>query len=331
MKDHIELSPIKETPNDFEQLEERIKEAFKKSIYIPILKELHNRDLKLKNALDKDDLKGALKSGRVVYSMGGFSGNFNASISRELRQLGATWDGQINSWRVTLSSLPQSYQQLIAVSNQSNKDRMERIKQRLTKISPEEISDKVKSSDVFKKALWKTDTEVAKTLKSITVVPKLNPEDLQKIADEWQNNMELIIKDVAEDEIVKLRAKINDHIISGGRSSGLITEIHKVIQGSYNSSLARAKFIARQETSLMMTKFKETRYLKAGVKEYKWGCVTGTKNHPVRPAHRALQGKIFAWEKPPVTTSLGEPERRNNPGQDYNCRCFALPIVRFNT
>lgn len=329
MKDHIELTPIKETPNDFEKLEDRIKEAFKKSIYLPVLQEFEAKDRKLKNAADDMNLTKALKVGRVVYKHGGFSGTFNASISRELKSLGATWDSHINSFRITLSSLPASYQQLIAQSSQANIDRIERIKERLTKISPEDIADSVKSTDVFKKALWKTDAAIAKTLKAITIVPKLDPEDAQKIADEWQNNMRLIIKDVAEEEISKLRAKINEHVFAGGRSSGLVSQIQKVIQGSYDSSLSRAKFIARQETSLLMTKFKETRYVKAGVKEYKWGCVAGTVNHPVRPAHRKLQGTIHSWDNPPVTTEPGQPERKNNPGQDYNCRCFAMPIVRF--
>lgn len=329
MKDHIELAPIKETPNDFETLEDRIKETFREEIYLPVMRELGISTKTLKNSSDKDDLKKALKSGRVVYSMGGFSGNFNASISRDLKKLGATWDKQISSFRITFSSLPAEYQQLVARSAQENIKRIERIKGILTNISPEEIADSVKSTDVFKKALWKTDTAVAKTLEAITIVPKLTAEDKTKIADEWQNNVRLIIKDVAEEEIVKLRTNIDKHVLGGGRSRGLVSQIQKVIEGSYNSSVARAKFIARQETSLLMTKFKETCYLKAGVNEYKWGCVAGTKNHPVRPAHRRLQGKIFEWAKPPVTTEPGEPERRNNPGQDYNCRCYALPIVRF--
>jgi hypothetical protein len=32
---------------------------------------------------------------------------------------------------------------------------------------------------------------------------------------------------------------------------------------------------------------------KWGVHEYRWSCVAGTKNHPVRLWHKALEGKIF--------------------------------------
>ena len=89
-----------------------------------------------------------------------------------------------------------------------------------------------------------------------------------------------------------------------------------------------------------MAKYKETKYVAAGVPEYRWGCVKMPhqsspqaiyKPGDVRYSHGILEGKIFSWNNPPITTPPGEPERRNNPGQDYNCRCFAIPIVRFKT
>lgn len=36
----------------------------------------------------------------------------------------------------------------------------------------------------------------------------------------------------------------------------------------------------------------------------------------VRPSHAANEGQIFAWDDPPPT---------GNPGEDYNCRCWAEP------
>ncbi len=37
----------------------------------------------------------------------------------------------------------------------------------------------------------------------------------------------------------------------------------------------------------------------------------------VRADHAANNGKIFAWDNPPET---------GNPGDDYNCRCWAGPV-----
>ena len=52
--------------------------------------------------------------------------------------------------------------------------------------------------------------------------------------------------------------------------------------------------------------------------------VVGSPNHPVREMHKALAGKVFSWDDPPITNEKGD---RNNPGQDYGCRCYARPIV----
>ena len=165
------------------------------------------------------------------------------------------------------------------------------------------------------------------SIKNITVGPQLTKEQAARIADEWQTNMKLWVKDFTEKEILKLRKDVKSSVFTGNRYESMVSKIQK----SYGVSANKAKFLARQETSLLMTKFKETRYKDVGVNEYEWRCVAGSKNHPVRPAHKKLEGLRFSWDNPPITTAPGEPVRRNNPGQDYNCRCFAKPIVRFKT
>jgi SPP1 gp7 family putative phage head morphogenesis protein len=41
----------------------------------------------------------------------------------------------------------------------------------------------------------------------------------------------------------------------------------------------------------------------------------------VRPAHRANNGKVFAWENPPDT---------GHPAAEYGCRCYAEPIIEIS-
>lgn len=327
MKDYTELSPIKETGNDFEELEKRIKDAFRRIVYLPLMRRLSDSKT-LANAKE-NALRKALSSGRVIYYRGAFVGEFNASISKQLKELGAKWDSSTSSFRLSLSQLPEDFRKMVRDSTRKNKEKIEKAQKKLAQILPADIADLIKSDDVFAKALWKTDEAIAKTLKAITIVPKLSSEDREKIAKEWQTNMDLYIKDFADEKIPQLRADIQKISMAGGRRK----EIEKLIESSYAEVGHKAKFLARQETSLLMTKYKETRYTKVGVTEYKWGCVTGTSAHPVRPDHRKLgdeskNGKIFRWDDPPVTNS--KTQARNNPGQDYNCRCFAIPVVRFN-
>jgi SPP1 gp7 family putative phage head morphogenesis protein len=319
----IELQPIKETTEDFDRLESRIKELFKRTIYYPLLAELKISKSTLKN--DNDALLEALRSGRITFSRGQFTGRFDASISKELRKLGAKWDNGV--FRIAKTSLPRSVKQAISTSEVRFVEKMAQLDKKLAQVVPEQVAEQLKSADLFDRTLWKTDKNLKASMKNISVAPELTVERRKRIAEEWQNNMQLWIKNFTEEQIVELRKKIQKNVFSGNRYHSVI----QTIQKSYGVSANKAKFLARQETSLLMTKFKESRYTDAGVMEYKWGCVAGTAKHPVRPAHKILEGKVFRWDDPPITTSPGEPARRNNPGEDYNCRCFAKPIVRFSS
>lgn len=46
------------------------------------------------------------------------------------------------------------------------------------------------------------------------------------------------------------------------------------------------------------------------------------RDERVRPSHRMNDGRIFSWSDPPDT---------GHPGEDYNCRCEAIPYVEGQT
>ncbi len=318
----ITIQPIKETLGDYEAIERAIKLLFRKELYLPLLRELGEKGITIRNQLP--GLLEAIRTGKITYSRGTFSGKLNSTISKQLRDLGATYDRREAVYRLPASRLPQEVKHAISSSAFRFQDTIQKIDKKLKDISPEELAGKVDLSSHFDQALWKVDSQFQKSVKGLTVPAQLTPHTRKRIAAEWSENLKLYIKDFTEKEILELRKKMQKTVFAGDRYGSAIATIQK----SYGVSANKAKFLARQETSLLMTKFKQTRYEDAGVKEYKWGCVSGSKNHPVRPWHRALQGKIFRWDNPPVTTKPGEPQRRNNPGQDYNCRCFARPIIR---
>lgn len=320
----ILLKPIKESTEDYEEIEKRIKLVFRKMVYEPLLLELGQSKNVLQNSID--DLFKALQSGRITFNRGTFSGKFNASISKELKSLGATFNKKESSFKIVQARLPREVREAISASESKFKERLAKIDKKISEVLPEHISDKIKVADVFDRTLFKVDKNFESSVKAVTVTPKLTPDMRKKIADEWQNNMDLWIKDFAEKEIVELRAKIQKSVFAGNRYESAV----KSIQESYGVTTNKAKFLARQETGLLMAKFKKNRYLDSGLPFYKWKTIAGSKNHPVRPAHKALEGKVFRWDDPPITSAPGEPLSRNNPGEDYNCRCFAIPIVKFN-
>lgn len=293
------------------------------------MKELGLKKKVLKNSID--DLIEAVSSGRITFYRGEFTGKFNATLSKELKRLGAKWDRTHGTWKIPQSELSAELKNAIATSEFKLEQTMQRIDKKLEKFLPEEISDKLKVENIFDTTLWKIDKKFHKSIKNITVAPVLTPERRKKIAEGYSENMKLFVKDFTQKQIKDLREKIQESTFKGIRHENMVKEIQK----SYGVSVNKAKFLARQETSILIATFKKARYQDAGVKRYKWGCVKmphqpkGAKyvKGEVRYHHGVLEGKEFSWDAPPIVNEKGE---HKNPGEDYNCRCYAKPIVRFS-
>lgn len=314
-----ELTPIREKASDYEEIEKEILRIFKEEIYLPLLRDMPGFSRRIiRNSLSS--LAEAIRSGEIDFNRGRFTGSFNAGISRELRKLGAKWDRSARGYRIHWKELPQEIQFAVSASITRFDTVLAKIDSRLAIANPAEIAGKVKLSEMFNKRLWKTDAELKKSMKAIGVIPELTKSRAAVISKDYSTNMDLYIKDWTEKAIKELRQKMRGHSFSGLRYDGMIKEI----QRSYDVSKGKARFLARQETSLLMTSFKYERYQEAGIDQYKWRCVVGTTRHPVRPMHKKLDGKIFSFDNPPVTSPNGD---RNNPGRDYNCRCVAVPIT----
>lgn len=324
-----ELRPLRDNDKDYEAVEKQIRAILKEQIYLPLIRSAGGTSRTLQNA--SDDLLNALITGRVEFYRGTFKGRFGARVSKDLRALGATWDRTTRTFKIPQSSLPIDVRNAISASSSRFEQKLESIDRKLSQILPEEIADHVKISDHFDATLWKVEKEFNSTLKNISVPPQLSKTQISRISSEWQTNTKLSIKDWTQKEIVKLRKDIRESVYAGNRNDSLIEIINK----SHDRGINKAKFIARQETRLLLTKFKQTRYEEAGVDWYKWMI----SNHPIQPAggkyrkgmvrhdHGRLANRKFRWDDPPITNS--ETGARNNPGQDFNCRCTATPIVTF--
>lgn len=329
----IPLKVIRENPVHYDIIEEKIKEVFREYIYLPIIDILNLKESVLKNSLPTA-LEEAIRFGKIFYADGKFFGKFNAKISKELISLGAKWDGRSSAFKIEQSKIPFQIQSSISLSRAELQAKLYRIDQKLSELIPEQLASKINVASQFDTTLWDVEKQFKESVKKITVAPQLNDEQRKKVSDEWQNNLQLYFKKyVTEEEIPKLRKIVQDNAFSGIRRENLV-------QGfidRYGVSQSKAKFWAHQETNLLMAKYKETKYVDAGVPEYTWGCVKMPhqsspksiyKPGEVRYSHGILEGKIFSWNNPPITTAPGKTEKRNNPGQDWGCRCFAKPFIR---
>ena len=312
------LPPLPKRPKNWEKIQARITDVLKKEIYLPLLQIIKQKKSILNS---QEDLIHAISTGQIQYVLGHFEGEFNALVSKELRRLGAEWDRKQGWWKVPQSKLNPEILSAISASHSRFTHMASQVNDKLSKILPKEITDKLKLDKLVDTVIYEFDEDFRENIKHITLQPKLSEETKKRVREEYVKNLHLEIQDFTEKETEKLRRLVFHNVMKGNRYENLI----KVITDSYDVSYNKAKFLARQETRLLTTKLQQTRYQQAGMDSYIWTCVKGSPQHAVRPSHKKLDGTIQRWDKPPFT----DDGRHVNPGQDFGCRCTARPVVRF--
>lgn len=317
----------------YEEIERQVMAIFRKILFQPIadvIRDTHPAmsDKKIFNAA-KDDLAEALRTGEIQYTDGVFSGKFRAKTSKALRDIGATFDSRTKTFTLPVAKVPPDVKANAAVYSMKAKETNQAIVRTLDDVQ-ENINTLLERSQV--KADGLVDRVVADfndVARKIEIPVNLSEGSKQRMADQYTDNMDLWIKKFVEEEIQELRGKVEDNALEGYRFDKLVA----VIQNRYSVSQNKAKFLARQETALFVSKFRKERFTESGVKRYKWST---SHDERVRPApwvkgkarldnHRILDGKIFFYDDPPVVDMATG--RRANPGEDFNCRCVDIPIL----
>lgn len=119
--------------------------------------------------------------------------------------------------------------------------------------------------------------------------------------------------------------KVEQTIIRNVRAGALQPDIEKEIQRIYDVSESRAALIARDQTAKFNGTLTQLRQQSVGVKKYRWSTslderVRGNPSglYPkATPSHFDRENLIYSWDSPPDG---------GHPGQDFSCRCQALPI-----
>jgi len=90
-------------------------------------------------------------------------------------------------------------------------------------------------------------------------------------------------------------------------------------------TLRRARIIARDQTRKAFSNINFARMDKLGVTHYEWLHSAGGQKP--RPLHIRYSGRIFSFANPPVIDE--KTGQRGKPGDLINCRCRAVPIIKF--
>jgi len=124
--------------------------------------------------------------------------------------------------------------------------------------------------------------------------------------------------------ITRIPAEVADrvaHVVATQVREGTsVQAISKMIQRSMKVGESRARLIARTETARLNSMIHRQASEAAGAARYRWRT---SEDQRVRPMHRALNNTEHSWDDPPITNKEGQ---SNNPGEDYQCRCVAIPL-----
>ncbi len=146
----------------------------------------------------------------------------------------------------------------------------------------------------------------------------------------WVAENVLKIKSLPTETLGDMRQIVLESYIKG-RS---IRDIQKEIQEQYNVSKRKAQLLARDQVATLNAQVTKLQQQDAGCSKYRW---SSSKDSRVRDCHRALDGKVFSWDDPPEmwydTKEKGRvyTGRRCHPGEDYCCRCVAIPVFDLET
>lgn len=308
--------PVSLREKYYAAIQRHINELFWRTIYAPLIAEMDIRSSEITNSTGTTNpLATAIQSGKIYYDSGLFYGQFTAPVSRYIRDQGGQFIRTKKAW--ALADFPM---QITAAIAEANVRQTEFISKILSVLDDIESATPTAQFDLFvpyEKTVALIDNDLQATVRSISVMPEITKTMRNNIAKEWGANLEIYIKDWRAENIVKLRQEITQNTLRGNRSTAAI----KAISENYGVSKRKAKFLARQETSLLLSKMREQRYKDAGSTRYKW---SGANDERERPDHKALNGKIISWDSPPVTNK--KTGARNHAGADYGCRCVAIAV-----
>lgn len=312
------LKPIYDFNKYSTPIAKEIYALLKATIFDPLYQIMEPMSTKL-NA-KANNLIQALQSGKMQYVNEYFIGPLNISITKELRGIGARYNKVKKAFQLERSKLPQDVLLAASEADQLAKAQLEKVQNFLYAIEGRTLkAPEIKTflGDTIS-GLNKQFQDTTKTISGRDLEIPIDPRLAEDIKDAYTVNLDMYINNWYDEQILRLRQKVAKNVEAGFRAEKLISDIQYEKKVSYN----KAKFLAKQETSLMVSKYREIRYEEVGISRYMWST---SRDVRVRHDHKELQGKIFSFNQPPVTNHATM--ARNNPGEDYGCRCVAIPVL----
>lgn len=147
-----------------------------------------------------------------------------------------------------------------------------------------------------------------------------NSEFFRDTIPQWIDDNVNLITSVPKETLDQMQQIVTE----GYRKGKSTTQISKEVRERYGVGKRKANLLARDQIAKLNGQLAQKQQQDAGCEEYIWST---SEDSRVRDSHRVLDGKKFRWDTPPDVGG----GRHCNPGEDYQCRCVALPVFDIET
>ena len=144
---------------------------------------------------------------------------------------------------------------------------------------------------------------------------EIKSDQIQGLLKDIEANAKHYIQKLPQDAVDKVKEYSMDALMKGERWEVVQERIMQIPGMNYR----HAKLVARTEGAIAASKVTMARAQAIGCTKFIWRAVLDNRT---RPSHRAMNGKVCEFNNPPIVE--GQPLI---PGQIYNCRCHAEPII----
>ena len=294
---------------------------FYDGIFKPIF-EAMEVPLKAKNA-EEDAVTEALLKGSIVYEQNGFKAldRFTSAQSKILKKWGAVWDKWNKVWKLPYSKLPENVLVAIAANRNLTQQKIEFIQKYLQEL--QNNWESIVETMTFHNEVWTilddAGNEIKRTVRRVNVLePELTDEQKEELSKTYTNNLNFYIQKFGDERIPLMRERVQEIVLNGGR----FTEVEKMLNREFNTWGNKAKFLAQNETNIMLAEYKKVTYKSMGFDKFIWRTITDGRE---RELHRHLNGRVFRYDDPPIIDL--KTGQTGLPGETYNCRCSAIPYT----
>ncbi len=295
----------------FSPIEKDINSFFFAHFFRPIMEAVGDDGLSVKLNAAESLILSAIKAGRIVYKDGTISGQFNARLSAELYRNGYSYSKRTGVFRGAVSPTIKAAAMLADSKRKALTDRLSRAIDDAEATIWKEIKNLTLGMSLPLPAMAE---DIRRDLWKVGVMPEVSPYTERKLRNDYTDSQQFNVKNWSPEQVTRLREMVQKIQTTPDNAS-----LKQIIENEWQVSASKARFLARQETSIFLSRFSMNRAAETGIARYRWST---SHDERVRDSHKHLQGKIIPFDDPPIVDF--RTGRRAHAGEDYNCRCAKI-------